>query len=84
MAKGGGQINDSFTCSHCKNDGFDAIRGAKDGGVERSEIYRPNGTSLGLRFNIQALQIEPIAKLYRDDAILLSVLNNLEGPRYNL
>lgn len=25
-----GQINDSFTCSHCKNDGFDAIRGAKD------------------------------------------------------
>lgn len=26
------QINDSFTCSHCKIDGFDAIASAKNAG----------------------------------------------------
>lgn len=36
---GEGQINDIFTCSHCKNDGFDAIVGAKDTREERNEIY---------------------------------------------
>lgn len=34
-----GQINDSFTCRHCKNDGFDAIASAKDASQERTEIY---------------------------------------------
>ena len=37
--------------------------------------------ALGVRFNIQAFQIGPTTKLYRNDAIRLSVLNNLEGSR---
>lgn len=73
----GGQINDSFTCSHCKNDGFDAITGAKDDGGERKEIYSPNGSSSGTGFNIRPLRSEIFTERYYF-VLRIEVSRNLE------